>query len=159
MPEEKGGISSESAGAQEYSVHRRRRCPGCSLERWSVRRCRLPTGVDAELCGPCRVANGGIRPTVLMTLAERSAEVDAVLADVAKVATLETGELAAVTLCCPWCQRGFTEAQWAGLSWLQYAGAVRSSGVLRAVEVRRCACNQPIGREVEVPLAQLQRAG
>jgi hypothetical protein len=36
---------------------------------------------------------------------------------------------------------------------------VHSSGVLVAVEVRRCNCSQPIGREVVVPVVSLRRAG
>lgn len=70
-----------------------------------------------------------------------------------------TVDVAAVRMRCPNCERTYTETQWASLPWLQYAGGVHSGGVLVAVEVRRCNCSQPIGREVVVPVVSLRRAG
>lgn len=66
---------------------------------------------------------------------------------------------APAALSCPHCSRTYTETQWQCLPWLQYAGGVHSSGVLVAVEVRRCNCSQPVGREVVVPVVSLRRAG
>lgn len=60
---------------------------------------------------------------------------------------------------CPACQRSYTEEQWRCLTWVTYTGAVRSSGAIHAVEVRRCICGERLGAEVTVPLARPARGG
>lgn len=56
---------------------------------------------------------------------------------------------------CPHCQRELDEAGWQCLPWLQFAGAIRSGRLWVAVEVRRCNCSNPVGREVALPLLEV----
>jgi hypothetical protein len=56
---------------------------------------------------------------------------------------------------CPHCKRVLNDAGWQCLPWLQFAGAIRSGRLWVAVEVRRCNCSKPIGREVALPLLEV----
>jgi hypothetical protein len=57
---------------------------------------------------------------------------------------------------CPHCQRVLDDAGWQCLPWLQFAGAIRSGRLWVAVEVRRCNCSNPVGREVALPLLEVR---
>ena len=54
---------------------------------------------------------------------------------------------------CPFCERRFDARQFACLTLFGFAGAVKSGGVWRAVELRRCNCGDVIGLEVDLPMA------
>ncbi len=54
---------------------------------------------------------------------------------------------------CPFCERRFDARQFACLALFDFAGAVKSGGVWRDVELRRCNCGEVIGLEVDLPMA------
>lgn len=56
---------------------------------------------------------------------------------------------------CPHCKREHTEQQWQCLTWLQFAGAIKSGRLLVSAEVRRCVCSLPIARECVLPLVEV----
>lgn len=56
---------------------------------------------------------------------------------------------------CPHCRREHTDTQWRCLEWLQFAGGARSGRMMVAVEVRRCVCSLPIGRECVLPMVEV----
>lgn len=56
---------------------------------------------------------------------------------------------------CPHCKREHTEQQWQCLTWLQFAGAIKSGRLLVSAEVRRCVCSLPIARECVLPMVEI----
>lgn len=56
---------------------------------------------------------------------------------------------------CPSCAREYDESTWQCLTWLQFAGTVRSGRLIVTVEVRRCVCSEPIGRERLLPMVEV----
>lgn len=53
---------------------------------------------------------------------------------------------------CPHCARPLSDSAWRCLPWLQFAGAIRSGRAWVTVEVRRCNCSMPVGRECVLPM-------